>query len=120
MRLLVCGGRKYHDRVLVYSVLDDHLRRTRLSHKELVIIHGDSSGADHLARDWARSRKVPIIPFPAKWREGRRAGPIRNTLMLKEGRPRKIIAFPGGPGTADMVRQGLRAGVEVEQIGLAA
>jgi hypothetical protein len=36
--------------------------------------------------------------------------------MLDEGKPDLVIAFPGGRGTADMVKKARRAGVEVVEI----
>jgi hypothetical protein len=38
---------------------------------------------------------------------------IRNTQMLAEGRPDGVVAFPGGRGTANMVRQAAAAGLGV-------
>jgi predicted Rossmann-fold nucleotide-binding protein len=35
--------------------------------------------------------------------------------MLSEGKPDLVIAFPGGRGTADMIRQAKEAGVPVRQ-----
>jgi hypothetical protein len=63
---------------------------------------------------WAIEAGIPVKPYPADWRlHGRAAGPIRNTLMLVEGRPDLVVAFPGGQGTADMTKKALRAGVKV-------
>ena len=51
--------------------------------------------------------------FPADWKvRGRAAGHIRNQQMLDEGRPHLVVAFPGGRGTADMVRRARAAGIE--------
>ena len=41
---------------------------------------------------------------------------IRNRRMLEEGRPDLVIAFPGGKGTANMVRIALQAGIQVREI----
>jgi hypothetical protein len=79
-----------------------------------VIVHGAAVGADQMAGSWARSRGVAEAAFPADWgRDGRAAGPIRNQRMLDEGRPDLVVAFPGGRGTADMVRRARAAGVAV-------
>ena len=43
---------------------------------------------------------------------GRAAGPIRNQKRLEE-KPELVAAFPGGKGTADMVRKGKQASPEV-------
>jgi len=55
--------------------------------------------------------------FLANWRtHGKAAGPIRNQQMLDEGRPHLVVAFPGGTGTADMVRRAKAAGVPVMEV----
>ena len=82
--------------------------------RDVVIIHGAARGADALADDYAGERKLGVIRYPADWKtHGRGAGPIRNKLMLTDGKPHVIIAFKGGNGTADMIRQGKKAGVQV-------
>lgn len=71
-----------------------------------LLIHGDARGADRLAARWAVQNGVPVKAFPANWRaHGLAAGPMRNEQMLVEGMPQLVIAFPGGRGTADMVRR---------------
>lgn len=110
VRLLVCGGRDYADREAVFKALDYiHERRV-----VTCIIEGGAKGADALAREWAESRKIPHQTFNADWKtHGRAAGPKRNTQMLKEGKPTAVVAFPGGPGTMNMIMQAVAAGVPV-------
>jgi hypothetical protein len=36
--------------------------------------------------------------------------------MLLEGKPDLVVAFPGGKGTADMVRRARKANVPVKEI----
>jgi ABC-type branched-subunit amino acid transport system substrate-binding protein len=36
--------------------------------------------------------------------------------MIREGKPDAVVAFPGGRGTADMVRQARAAGIEVREV----
>lgn len=110
LRVLVCGGRDYADGDAVFRALD----RVRAGRGIAILIHGAAPGADDLAGQWAHERGVPILPFPANWRGyGKGAGPIRNRQMLEEGRPDGVVAFPGGRGTADMIRQAEAAGVPV-------
>lgn len=105
-RVLVCGGRNLSDSAWVFSVLDDLAPRS--------VIHGAARGADSLAAAWANARGVPCRAFPAAWGEhGRAAGPIRNRQMLHEGKPTLVVAFPGGRGTANMMKQAIGAGVPV-------
>ncbi len=109
MRVLVCGGRDFNDADLVARTLDAEA----ITH----VIQGGARGADRLGYDWARKRKVPVSTFNADWqRFGPKAGPLRNQQMLDEGKPDLVIAFPGGRGTADMVRRALAAGVPVREV----
>jgi hypothetical protein len=100
MKVLVCGGRDYSDRKRLFSYLDDfHTSRGPIT----LLIEGGANGADSLARAWARARKVEVRTFPANWKEyGKAAGAVRNRVMLIEGQPDIVIAFPGGKGTANM------------------
>lgn len=110
IRVLVCGGRDFTDAWWLEEVLSGLHARAPIG----VLIHGAARGADSLAQHWAIANSVEVAAFPANWEEhGRSAGPIRNKTMLDYGRPDLVIAFPGGRGTADMVRQAKKAGVPV-------
>ena len=112
-RVLVCGGRDY----INYDVMTRVLDATDATTPFTVLIYGMARGADTLAAMWATSRGIPRLGYPANWeRDGRGAGPIRNRLMLEKGKPDVVIAFPGGRGTADMVRQAKAAGVLVREV----
>jgi len=82
------------------------------------IIHGGATGADSNAGHWARMMDgVTELRFDADWkRHGKRAGPIRNQKMINHGKPDLVVAFPGGRGTADMVRRAMAAGVTIMEI----
>jgi hypothetical protein len=63
-----------------------------------------------MAEWWAEGIGVRCDVYEADWISlGRKAGPIRNQRMLEEGKPDLVMAFPGGRGTADMVRRGKEA-----------
>jgi hypothetical protein len=112
MRVLVCGGRLYNDRPHIFTTL------TQLN-RELgpftTLIHGAASGTDTEAMCWAHLvANIPDTPYPANWKMyGRSAGHIRNKQMLTEGKPSLVIAFPGGRGTANMIKQAQAASIEV-------
>jgi hypothetical protein len=113
VRLLVTGGRTYWDEEELYRILDEIAEDYPIS----VVIHGDAAGADTLAGSWAKDRGIPIIAVPADWqRLGRRAGPIRNRIMLEQCSPDLVVAFPGGRGTYDMVKIAKKVGIEVIEI----
>lgn len=109
MKVLVCGGRNYNDPEAVYKALDDI--------RPSMIIEGGASGADCYAADWADANNVPLKTFPADWKTyGKSAGPIRNKRMLDKEMPDVVIAFPGGRGTANMVKLAKEAGVRVVEV----
>lgn len=111
MRILVCGGRHYGNYSRVRDVLYPYLGTVSL------IINGGARGADGCARMFATDYGVPLKTYSARWDEyGKAAGHIRNQQMLDEGKPDLVIAFPGGPGTANMIKRAKKAGVEVLQI----
>jgi hypothetical protein len=110
MRVLVCGGRDY-------SAAGDFKKWMDALHKLhpfTTVIHGAATGADSLADRWARRNDIEIKAFPALWKKhGKSAGPIRNAQMLDEGKPDYVLAFPGGPGTANMIKQAKQRGIPV-------
>lgn len=111
-RVLVCGGRNFTDRTAVFQTLDLIDSQTPIT----LIIEGGASGADQLAAAWARCRNRDSICFRADWKKhGISAGPIRNKLMLDDGKPDMVVAFPGGRGTENMVMQATRAGFKVHR-----
>lgn len=102
IRLLVTGGRAFGDVEAITAALDRIHRELGISH----LIHGGATGADYLASEWAKANGIPAVPFPAEWkRYGAQAGPLRNSEMVREGRPDAYLAFPGGVGTRDCVRK---------------
>ena len=108
MKILVCGGRDFNDQSLLDQTLDDLHARHPISQ----VIDGCARGADDLAHKWASKRGIFTRRFPADWRKhGRAAGHIRNTQMLREGKPDMVVAFPGGRGTQNMVEQAKKMGI---------
>lgn len=113
LKIVVGGSRYLASREFVFSALDaihEHTPIRRLA-------HGACSGADTIAAEWAKERGVDVMPYPADWpTHGRRAGPMRNGRMLREERPDVVVAFPGGTGTADLVKQAKRFNIRVVEI----
>ena len=126
IKVLVCGGRDYNDRELLYDVLDElvkdggHYTEVDAFNRRfptITIIHGNAKGADKMAGEWANTRGAKQVVFPADWNtHGRGAGHIRNQEMLDKGKPDVVIAFPGGAGTKSMIAKAKRAGVQVVEI----
>lgn len=112
-RVLVCGGRNYEDRRAVGRALAAIHAETPIS----VVIEGDASGADRIASNWARHNRICNLKVPAHWATlGKAAGAIRNGWMIDFCRPELVVAFPGGPGTRNMVEQATAAGIPVRDL----
>lgn len=112
MIAIVCGGRDYHLTPADRDIMD--------ALPITMVFHGAAPGADTGAAEWAASQDeswpgpVEVRPFPANWRlYKKQAGPIRNAAMLRaaqeeakaRGQILIVVAFPGGRGTADMLRK---------------
>lgn len=117
--VLVCGGRKYDHKDVVFATLD----RVYAKHPNMVVLTGGClTGADDHAAAWAFDREVPYITHPARWKfeesqgQRNRAGPIRNSMMLQRWGPNAVVAFPGGSGTNDMVLKAETAGIPVMRV----
>ena len=109
MKILVCGGRDFNDAELMEDVLKEYYITE--------IIEGEARGADALSRRYAEHHGIPVRAFPADWKTyGKRAGYIRNSAMLSEGKPDCVVAFPGGKGTEMMIKLAKKAGIEVRII----
>lgn len=125
MRVLVCGGRDFGDRERFIRAMDEHVGRRSVHFSatdnwlpsDIHIIAGGARGADTLAIDWAVVNGCGFTEYPADWKtHGKKAGMLRNQRMINEGRPDLVVAFPGGRGTADMVRRAKANGIEVVEI----
>lgn len=144
MRVLICGGRdfaaleRWPDGQIKrmgkgwkefswgYQYLNDlaDMRFPRWPEDEydncmynVVIISGGAKGADNLGEDWSVVNWTELERYPADWEtHGKKAGILRNIQMLEQGKPDLVIAFPGGRGTAHMVRIAKEAGVEVIEV----
>ena len=87
-----------------------------------LLLHGGARGADAAIGRAAQQLGWSSAVMPAQWeRHGRAAGPIRNRELLGQAIAKAVahtspgslasvlvVAFPGGPGTASLVREARR------------
>lgn len=110
-RILICGGREFDDQELFDRSMDLALP---WFDARFCVIHGGARGADRMGSYWAIQHGYPLITMPANWSfYGKQAGSLRNGWMLDFGLPDLVIAFPGGIGTANMVKQSKGRGILV-------
>lgn len=113
---LICGGRKFSDQIMFDDVMVRLLDMYGCPSK---VVHGDASGADSMAQEWANRLAIEVVAVPAEWSlHGSAAGPIRNEDMLMKHKPKRVVAFPGGRGTADMIKrvQNRKGAIELIEI----
>jgi len=60
-------------------------------------------GADYWGEQWARENEISCDVYKADWRNGRQAGPIRNSLMARNADALLAVWDGKSPGTADMI-----------------
>lgn len=96
--IIVTGGRNYNDHVIVQEVLN-------IINPDL-IVQGGAFGADELARRYAQIHGIQCITIEANWNlHGRFAGPKRNIEMLEMYPTAIVVAFPGGKGTENCIKE---------------
>ena len=101
---IICGSRQTSrdQDVLIWDYLTKHPPE--------FIAHGDAKGVDATADRWARRVSIPRLQVSADWTIGGAGGPIRNhklrnLCLLLFGVDNVVcLAFPGGTGTASMVK----------------
>lgn len=110
--VLVTGGRNYHNRSKIAEVLG----ACNASDPIGILVEGGGDGADAECRLWAMENGIQVATCEALWDYyGPSAGPRRNSTMLLL-QPNVVIAFPGGKGTANMVKTARAAGIDVMEI----
>jgi len=113
MKILVCGGREFRNRELLNKILDSTLK---FSTPITMLINGGARGADSLAHLWALTNGVQTVKCEANWNYHKKsAGAKRNLAMLLLD-PDLVIAFPGGTGTAHMIKVARDYGIPVQEI----
>lgn len=74
---IVTGSRDWDDSAFIES-------RLVASCCSTVVQGGCLTGADRIARDWAKYFDIEIVTYKANWNKyGRAAGPLRNRRMLE-------------------------------------
>lgn len=116
--VIVTGGRNYTN--------VDAVRGALHAEKPDMVVQGGAPGADKLAARWARAVGVQLVTFEAMWDvHGKAAGSKRNEMMVRFGEAMvltddshsvRVIAFPGGRGTEDVIKRAEDFGFPVLRI----
>ena len=115
-KIAIVGSRNWRDwdkfKVCIEQIFDEWG-----VDKPDMIISGGASGVDAMAERfaWVKYDMVPVV-FKADWnKHGTKAGPIRNSLIVKECT--HVIAFPSrkGKGTQDTIKKAISSGKVVKK-----
>lgn len=107
-KVIIAGGRDYSFTNADYALLN----ALHEKHHFTLVISGGARGADMYGEIWARLNAIPLDRHPADWAKwGKSAGFIRNDEMAKVADA--LVAFPGGRGTADMIRRARERGLVI-------
>jgi hypothetical protein len=110
-KVLICGDRNWSNREKIKSFLST-------LPKDTIIVEGEASGADRIAREESEKLGLQVKKYPADWKKyGRSAGPIRNRQMLNEN-PDLVVAFHNNinssKGTKDTLTEANRRKIQWE------
>lgn len=107
MRTIIAGSRGITDPTLV----DEAVREC--GWWPTVVISGTARGVDRLGEQWAEGQAIPVERFPADWKHGRAAGPIRNATMADTADALIAIWNGQSPGTRNMIHEARVRGLRV-------
>lgn len=133
MKLLVTGDREWTNYDSIVDAFELVCIEFEIEPSTILLIHGNARGADDIADTCGRLLGMDVRPYPAHWchteecskdcreMQGRPAGVIRNSKMLKEN-PDIDLALvfhtdlTKSRGTRDMVGKLEKAGVTIRKI----
>jgi len=115
MSLAIIGSRNFSNYEDLERAVLKVLEKWGLSLSDLEkIVSGGALGVDKLAEKFAKKYSIETVIFPADWKKGRAAGPIRNSLIVENCT--HMIAFPShtGSGTQDSIRKAEKKGIPLK------
>lgn len=111
-KVVIAGDRNWSN----FKVVENYINSLPV---ETTVIEGDCKGADKIAGYIASKRGMRVVKFPADWKLGYKAGPIRNRKMLDQS-PEKLVIFhndiENSRGSKNIRNQALKLGIPVEVI----
>jgi hypothetical protein len=118
LKVLVTGSRDWTDARKIELEIFRALYEHKTPFHEAVLMHGACpTGADALADTYAVETGMHRVRYPANWdRHGKRAGYLRNALMIEDG-PDVCLAFilDGSRGASMTAVLAEKAGIETRR-----
>lgn len=119
MRILITGSRKMTDYDLMRSEIINTINYFAVDSSTVTIVHGNAKGADALAQQVAQALGLKVEAYPADWNIGRKAGPLRNQLMVDKGADACLaFAYQDSKGTKDCAQRARKANIPIKYIKL--
>ncbi len=111
MILLFTGSRDFTNIGMVLDVLGQY------NPESTTLVHGGAKGLDKIVDVMGKAMGFTVIEYKANWKYGNREGLQRNSQMLHEAKPDKVLGFRSklnSRGTNDMLMKAGQAGIEHE------
>jgi YspA, cpYpsA-related SLOG family len=110
--VIICtGSRDYKNYEKVIDVLEQY------DPKRTTLIHGGAKGLDEIVDIVGKYMGFTVRKYEAKWTHSKRDGILRNSEMLYEERPDKVIGWRSklnSKGTNDMLMKAGHHGIPHE------
>lgn len=102
VKVCIFGSREFTD----FNILDNKVNEclTDWGLTDVAIMSGMARGADLLGVQYAKKYDLKVIPRPANWSLGKRAGYIRNVVMANEADYFIGFSVDNSKGTANMIK----------------
>jgi len=89
-------------RLNAYDLVEDAILRSKFEIS--TVLSGTADGVDRMGELWALNNGIPLVFFPANWREhGKKAGFLRNTEMANNADALIAVWDGESPGTEMMI-----------------
>jgi hypothetical protein len=116
MKIMITGSRKWEKYFILKDILLANINLLDLP--SAIVCQGGAKGADTIAKDICRDYGIEYKEYLADWdKHGKAAGPIRNSEMIDDFKPDKVLAFykigAENIGTMDAVMKALKKGIPV-------
>jgi|688.fasta_scaffold36534_11 hypothetical protein len=108
MKTIIAGSRTVKDGVLIEQAVKES------GFNISKVLCGGAKGADVLGRNYAKSKGIPVLEFPADWAKfGNGAGIIRNVAMANNAEALIAIWDGQSRGTRHMIDEAKKRNLKV-------
>lgn len=108
MRIIIAGSRNATE-----AQVREAVQRCHWIGFATAIVSGRAKGADEFGEKLAGEEGLDVDTYPADWKLGKRAGPVRNAIMADNAEGLIAVWDGRSRGTANMIELALRRGLRV-------